>query len=185
MPLVPLVGGVEDWLPEGLINSVQDKDLQAALRAIKADGSKINDLFSSHTALYMAAKHKEEKVLNALLAAEADPDVACDRGERATHAAAREKNISAMQALIAAGADLNHVDTLNKQTPLHLAIEKGDLPMVQLLAEQPGIQLKARTGFGRQTLLEYATFKKDGAPPEPKLKQHFNEIKQILESHGG
>lgn len=84
------------------------------------------------------------EVIRVLVAAGADADAEDrDDGDRAAHHAAFGDEPAALRALAAAGADLN-ARNRRRQTPLHMAVNKGHLGVVRTLLQlgvHPSLQV--------------------------------------------
>jgi uncharacterized protein len=76
-----------------------------------------------------------------LIANGADVNASSDAGFRSIHLSAMEGDDNLIRLLIAAGAEINPVNS-NGDTPLDLAIEKGQVSTAQLLRENDGLEGK-------------------------------------------
>ncbi|KPJ06489.1 E3 ubiquitin-protein ligase mind-bomb [Papilio machaon] len=89
-----------------------------------------------------AAQNGHVEVIRALVEAGAEADAEDRDGDRAAHHAAFGDEPAALRALAAAGADLN-ARNRRRQTPLHIAVNKGHLGVVRTLlqlAVHPSLQ---------------------------------------------
>ncbi|OWR41866.1 E3 ubiquitin-protein ligase mind-bomb, partial [Danaus plexippus plexippus] len=110
----------------------------------RTDGGQadVNGVYGGHTALLAAAQNGHVEVLRVLLEAGAEADAEDRDGDRAAHHAAFGDESAALRALAAAGADLN-ARNRRRQTPLHIAVNKGHLAVVRTLlqlAVHPSLQ---------------------------------------------
>lgn len=88
------------------------------------------------------------EVIRALVAAGADVDAEDRDGDRAAHHAAFGDEPAALRALAAATADLS-ARNRRRQTPLHIAVNKGHLGVVRTLlqlAVHPSLQVSVSYG---------------------------------------
>ncbi|XP_075992412.1 E3 ubiquitin-protein ligase mind bomb 1 isoform X2 [Anticarsia gemmatalis] len=105
----------------------------------------VNGFYGGHTALQAAAQNGHVEVIRALVEAGADVDAEDRDGDRAAHHAAFGDEPAALRALAAAGADLS-ARNRRRQTPLHIAVNKGHLGVVRTLlqlAVHPSLQVSA------------------------------------------
>lgn len=90
-----------------------------------------------------AAQNGHVEVIRALVEAGADVDAEDRDGDRAAHHAAFGDEPAALRALAGAGADLS-ARNRRRQTPLHIAVNKGHLGVVRTLlqlAVHPSLQV--------------------------------------------
>ncbi|KPI93728.1 E3 ubiquitin-protein ligase mind-bomb [Papilio xuthus] len=128
----------------------------------RSDGARadVNGVYGGHTALQAsyninhdhrehtcrleaAAQNGHVEVIRALVEAGAEADAEDRDGDRAAHHAAFGDEPAALRALAAAGADLN-ARNRRRQTPLHIAVNKGHLGVVRTLlqlAVHPSLQV--------------------------------------------
>ncbi|CAG4944445.1 unnamed protein product [Colias eurytheme] len=102
----------------------------------------VNGVYAGHTALQAAAQNGHVDVIQRLVEAGAEADAEDRDGDRAVHHAAFGDEPAALRALAAAGADLN-ARNRRRQTPLHIAVNKGHLGVVRTLlqlAVHPSLQ---------------------------------------------
>lgn len=130
------------------------------------------------TALHIAALSDNQPLVDALLAAGADPDarpVSCvgsarNRSQRtALELAAYSGYLGIVQSLIAAGADVNCID-VNRETPLHSACRKGSAEVVRALVAA-GANLHELNSSGRTPL--YLALKSDNIEAAAWLLEHL------------
>jgi hypothetical protein len=98
-----------------------------------------------------AAASGENRLLDYLLAAGADPDVRVSSGQSALGAAAAAGQTATARALIARGAHVDGRTPLTFDTPLTEAAQMNQLDMVRLLLDR-GADLNARDVLGRSAL---------------------------------
>lgn len=103
--------------------------------------------------LITAIKNNHEEVVQVLLSAGADANLADSEGLTAMHEAAGWSKPEVLRALVEVGGDLN-VRGPNGLSPLHYAAVQGNLPTVQCLVEL-GANLLAKTNQGKM-VLDYA-----------------------------
>ncbi len=126
---------VENSLPDDLINGAKHSTLQESLRKIREDPDQMDVSIAviddhtvgkmwlrtatqDYTALQMAAREGEFKVVEGLLKAGACPNAQNSRGKTALHEAASQFRPEVIEALIAAGANVNLQDNCG-DTALH------------------------------------------------------------------
>lgn len=86
------------------------------------------------------------EVIRTLVEAGAEADAEDRDGDRGAHHAAFGDEPAALRALAAAGADLN-ARNRRRQTPLHIAVNKGHLGVVRTLlqlAVHPSLQVSSK-----------------------------------------
>ncbi|XP_038215104.1 NF-kappa-B inhibitor cactus-like [Zerene cesonia] len=72
------------------------------------------------------------------------------RGQTCVHLAASAGHVKLIQMLVYYGADINAMEGLAGWTPLHIAAQRGDAPLVKHLLERcPGVSRDARDYAGR------------------------------------
>ncbi|CAH0404890.1 unnamed protein product [Chilo suppressalis] len=134
-----------------------------------------------------AAQNGHVEVIRMLVEMGAEVDAEDRDGDRAVHHAAFGDEPAALRALAAAGADLN-ARNRSRQTPLHIAVNKGHLGVVRTLLQlgvHPSLQVSERYALFvyigsnnlRSKLIElktpdavaYATLLKLGVHPSPRV----------------
>ena len=91
----------KELLPDSLINSVTDKNLQQRLRELKKDKSKINDKGSNGcTALQDAIGYGNLEAVQTVIDAGADVNQQGVSGNTATHMAIQAKNVEVAKLLL-------------------------------------------------------------------------------------
>ena len=121
------------------------------IRRILSNGMvDVNSLNRSYhsTALIQAVIRSYKEVVQLLLHAGADPNMADKHGKTPLHLAGRE--IEVVKALLDAGADPDR-RVIQGNTPIHLAAYNGNLNVVKLLMER-GADPTKRGGNGRDAL---------------------------------
>jgi ankyrin repeat protein len=108
-----------------------------------------------------AAFNGHQSVVNELLCAGADYDLADYEGKTPLSWAAEHGFVAIVEQLLTAGANINHIDIYG-QTPLYLAVWRGrDESVRQLLQAKPDTSISAKiTGL---TALSIAAFKGNSA----------------------
>lgn len=113
-------------------------------------------------ALVQAVRQNNPEAIETLVRHRANPNLADGTNSTAMHTAAgsdHENRYALAEAILKAEPDLNLKDETGK-TPLHLAVERQDQPMVELLLAQP--QLDADTGDARgKTALHEAVLRQN------------------------
>lgn len=118
---------------------------KAMVELLLARGAQVN--IDDGAALRIAAEKGFISVVEALLAAKANPNLSDYRGETALHRAVENRFPAIAELLIKNGADVNAVNRVGKPgddpnqvavrqadgTPLHIAASQGDVAMVSLL----------------------------------------------------
>ncbi|KAJ5738028.1 hypothetical protein N7493_001183 [Penicillium malachiteum] len=119
-------------------------------------GADVDAKFNGQTALQAAAEGGHLKVLQALLAAKADVNIAptSNNGRTALQAAAEGGHLEVVQALLAAKADINAAPAeFDGRTALQAAAEGGHLEVVQaLLVAKADINAAPASNNGRTAL---------------------------------
>jgi ankyrin repeat protein len=102
--------------------------------------------------MYAAAVHGNAAMIELLLNAGADPNVALPEGETALMTAARTGEVPAVRLLLARGAAVNAVEKWKQQTALMWAAHEGNADAARVLIEA-GANVNARSMFGWTPLL--------------------------------
>lgn len=100
------------------------------------------------TPLYASAGAGHLPVAQALMAAGADVDIEADDGWRPVHHAVLNGQSAMVSFLAASGADINHREALEGQTPLHIACARSDDKTVAALVKA-GARRDIRDDLGR------------------------------------
>ncbi len=101
---------------------------------------------NGRTALHFAAEGGDRAIVEALLAAGADPNAFNHRGATPLHHAAERGHVKLIEPLLAAGANLDAAD-LEGWTPLHMAANSDRTEFVAALLDRGAI-LRARDNRG-------------------------------------
>lgn len=102
-----------------------------------------------HTACLQRQNECAKQLLTPLSLTEQDLEQWNFNGKRCVHIAAETKNIELLRFLVSAGADVNSREGKAGLTPLHIATEDGNEPLVNfLLDECPKLRLEAVTYAG-------------------------------------
>ncbi len=88
---------------------------------------------AGNTALIAAATAGNDDMVSLLLDFDADPNTANKYGDTPLHAAVRKNRIHAVRELLVYGANPQAVKSSNGETPLSIALDKGNEAIVQLL----------------------------------------------------
>lgn len=116
-----------------LVKSAASGDYEKCEELLKNGDVDVNGVFSSHTALQAASQSGHIDVINVLLKYNANVEIEDKDGDRAVHHAAFGDEPLVIEALHKiANADLN-VRNKRRQTPLHIAVNKGHIYVVQKL----------------------------------------------------
>jgi len=129
---------------EELVKAAANGDTQKCEEILKMPDADVNGVFASHTALQAASQNGHIEIIKVLLHKNADVEKEDKDGDRAVHHAAFGDEPSVIEALARAGADLN-VRNKRRQTPLHIAVNKGHVGVVKTLLELgclPSLQVK-------------------------------------------
>lgn len=113
---------------------------EEVLQRLDAD---VNGIFAHHTALQAASQNGHVEVVKVLIAKQADVELEDKDGDRAVHHASFGDEAGVVDLLAAAGCDLN-ARNKKRQTPLHIAVNKGHVAVVKRLLElgcHPSLQV--------------------------------------------
>ena len=117
-----------------LVKSAANGDVQKCEELLKRDDVDVNGVFSSHTPLQAASQNGHVDVIRVLLKYNANVEIEDKDGDRAVHHAAFGDEHLVIQVLAKAHADLN-ARNKRRQTPLHIAVNKGHFVVVRMLLE--------------------------------------------------
>lgn len=105
------------------------------------------------TVLHKACEYEDVELIMYLLGKEADVNVVDDQGKTPLLVALygyipdEEERLDIVRKFIEKGANVNVKDTIDKNTPLHLACDKGDNEIVKILVENKA-DIKVKNGNG-------------------------------------
>lgn len=118
-----------------IFSAIRGSSTKIALQLIEQHHRKVLSQRSKRgkTLLHTAAKHDNLEVIRKLIALGVDLNTRNSAGETALHLLVRGSGLDAAQALLEAGADPNVQDRLSRNTPLHGAIQFGNLHLAKLL----------------------------------------------------
>ncbi|CAN8025963.1 unnamed protein product, partial [Ixodes persulcatus] len=119
---------------EELVKAAANGDAQKCEEILKRPEANVNGVFASHTALQAASQNGHVEVVKILLRYNADVEIEDKDGDRAVHHTAFGDEPSVMDLLARAGADLN-ARNKRRQTPLHIAVNKGHVGVVKTLLD--------------------------------------------------
>nr|XP_042902854.1 E3 ubiquitin-protein ligase MIB1 [Parasteatoda tepidariorum] len=128
---------------EELVKAAANGDAQKCEEILKRSEADVNGVFASHTALQAASQNGHIEVIKILLRHNADVEIEDKDGDRAVHHAAFGDEPGVMELLARAGADLN-ARNKRRQTPLHIAVNKGHVGVVRSILElgcRPSLQV--------------------------------------------
>ena len=117
-----------------LVKSAANGDVQKCEELLKRGDVDVNGVFSSHTALQAASQNGHVDVINILMKFNANVEIEDKDGDRAVHHAAFGDEPLVITVLAKAHADLN-ARNKRRQTPLHIAVNKGHIHVVRKLLE--------------------------------------------------
>lgn len=124
------------------------------------------------TPLHLAASDNRTDIATELLKYNANVNAKSDRGWTPLHVAADRTgdSVDAVRLLLKHHADVNYT-TRNRKSALHAASEAGNIDVVRLLLDQPGIEAMGQDNSGNTPLLSAA-------------KGGHKEIVNVLAHHG-
>jgi hypothetical protein len=105
------------------------------------------------TVLHKACEYEDVELIMYLLGKEADVNAVDDQGKTPLLVALygyipdEEERLDIVRKFIEKGANVNVMDTIDKNTPLHLACDKGDNEIVKMLVENKA-DMKVKNGNG-------------------------------------
>lgn len=100
-----------------------------------------------HTLLFSAIQHHNDSLLNDLLNGEDGArllDVPGEDGHMLLHVAVMENDLNCIECLLRHGADPNVFDATRARSPLHLAVELGQVDIVKAFLELEHLNLELR-----------------------------------------
>jgi ankyrin repeat protein len=109
-------------------------------------------VFRYAPALYAAAGSGTPATIDLLLARGADLRQLDLQGETLLHKAAQGGNASTLQHLISLGLDVNQTNPRSNESPLHYAVKRGPLEVVNLLLESGAAPNLVETYFDQSAL---------------------------------
>ncbi|KAF2362492.1 Zinc finger ZZ-type [Trinorchestia longiramus] len=125
-------------LNEELVKAAATGDAQKVEEILSSNSdADVDGVFAGHTALQAASQNGHLEVIAVLLRHNAHLEKEDKDGDRAIHHAAYGDEPAVAQMLAAAGADLN-ARSKRRQTPLHVAVNKGHVGVVKTLLELAG-----------------------------------------------
>lgn len=119
---------------EELVKAAANGDSLRCEEVLKRPDADVNGVFASHTALQAASQNGHLDVIKILLKNNADVEIEDKDGDRAVHHAAFGDEPTVIDVLARSGADLN-ARNKRRQTPLHIAVNKGHVGVVKALLE--------------------------------------------------
>ena len=134
---------VSDDAVEELVKAAANGDSLRCEEILKHADGDINGVFASHTALQAASQNGHLEVIKVLLKYQADVEIEDKDGDRAVHHAAFGDEYGVIELLKQVNADLN-ARNKRRQTPLHIAVNKGHIGVVKALLElgcHPSLQV--------------------------------------------
>ena len=132
---------------EELVKAAANGDVSRCQEVLKRPDSDVNGVFASHTALQAASQNGHLEVIKVLLSNGADVEIEDKDGDRAVHHASFGDEPAVIELLAEAFADLN-ARNRKRQTPLHIAVNKGHVGVVQSLLQlkcHPSLQVCLRS----------------------------------------
>ena len=133
MPAQEALTHCQEWNTEEFFRTATVESVTACLEA-GAQPNTRNKGQRTRTPLHWAAGYNQNpEVIEALLAAGADPNAETTDKWTPLHAGAEKGNLVAIQALLDAGADANARTDWAGMSPLHLAAQRQNLAVIQAL----------------------------------------------------
>jgi E3 ubiquitin-protein ligase mind-bomb len=119
---------------EDLVKASANGDASKVEEIVKRAEVDVNGVFASHTSLQAASQNGHIEVIKVLLRYNANVEIEDKDGDRSVHHASFGDEPSVIVALAQAHADLN-ARNKRRQTPLHIAVNKGHIQVVKTLLE--------------------------------------------------
>ena len=138
-------------MTSALLTSVKLNDIDGVRDALMMNSNK--DTLLCSKAMILAAQLGFDKVVKALLEAEAALETRSSRGDTALHWAAQKSNLELVTILIEKGADINAAGDLGNR-PIHLAVSCGSVEIVDFLLQRGAI-VDVRNDFGKLLVSAY------------------------------
>lgn len=149
---------------EELVKAAANGDNSRCEEVLLRPDADVNGIFAHHTALQAASQNGHVEVVKVLIANHADLEIEDKDGDRAVHHASFGDEAGVVDLLATAGCDIN-ARNKKRQTPLHIAVNKGHVAVVKRLLElgcHPSLQVSPfpddwavnwRLGSGREGFL--------------------------------
>lgn len=141
----------------------------------------INDkTLNNYTGLHLACEHGHDKIMETLLAQNANIEALTTFGRTPLHLACFRGNVSTVKGLLVAGAKVDVCDE-EQNTPLHMAAENNHVEIVEeLLKKQPRLDIRNYQGMTAFDLcLDIKTrklFENYGVESDLDLKSSYSRI---------